>query len=406
MMLASARVCTGCSACVSACMVGAVAMMPDRDGFMRPQVDAAKCVRCGKCTKACPALNRKKGDLDSSDTGALAFAAKSRDEETRMGSSSGGLFHEMAKSIFADGGVVFGCRLEKDTLRAVHSFAETVDELAPFRRSKYVQSDIGLSFRQCGDFLGKGRKVLFTGTPCQIAGLYGYLEENPGNLLTVDVFCHGVPSPAVFEKAKSEISDRAGARLVSIEFRKKIRGEKWPYVEYCFDDSSKNFMELHYPTPFYQAFINDLCLRPSCHRCLFNAGRSGADITIADFRNLALVRPDLCDDTGISAMIVRSDRGKAFVERLLSVERYDVRYEQIVSNSRSYRNVNRRVPLSRRWFLANYKRLGLERCVALSLRGGSWPRRQAFRLAHIGKTVVKRMLGYLRLSIMPLEELK
>lgn len=387
--LAASRDCTGCSACHAACHIGAILMTQDGEGFLRPQIEVAKCVGCGRCVKACPVLGSVVPQTDPDKT-ALSYAAKSIDEKTRMASSSGGLFHEIAKVVIADGGVVFGCRLEEGTLVAIHAYAETVDSLAPYRRSKYVQSDLRGSFRQCRDFLRIGKKVLFTGTPCQIAGLYGFLGERPENLLTVDLFCHGSPSPAVFEKSKSEIEARTDSRLTSIEFRKKVRGEKWPYVEYHFVNPAKDFRELHYSSPFYQAFINDLCLRPSCHRCRFNGGRSGADITIADFRGLEWERPDLLDETGVSAMIVRSEKAKMFISVLPSIVKTPVRYEQISGNSRSYHNSFRPIPPGRAWFMRKFQHMSLAQCVAMAKDGGVWHRRLAKRFLSKLQAIAKR----------------
>ena len=371
-LLSKHNCCTGCSSCYVSCPVHAISMLPDKDGFLYPYVDESKCVECGYCTKACPIMNDAGNSLMNHDANVLSFAAKSIDESTRMASSSGGLFYEVAKHIIDVGGVVFGCRIESETLKVIHGRAERIAELPPFQRSKYVQSDMRDAFSDCKKMLDTGREVLFTGTPCQIAGLYAFLRTRPKNLLTIDLFCHGVPSPDVFEKMKDEVETAAGAKLLSLSFRVKEKGVKNPYVAYVFEDSTKNFKEKMYSTPFYQAFINDLCLRPSCHECKFNGGRSGADMTIADFWGLELECPDLCDTSGISALLVRSDRGKDVICQLDSILRYPVRYEQISLNSRSYNNYARKIPLGRSWFMNHFRKMGLARCVARSKAGGRW----------------------------------
>lgn len=345
-------------------------MVRDSEGFLRPRLDASKCVECGHCTKACPVLKDGPVGGDDPDRAVLSFAAKSADETVRLASSSGGLFYEMAKTVIGQGGVVFGCTLEAGSLQAVHAKAETLAELVPLQRSKYVQSDMRDAYPLCRDALAAGRRVLFVGTPCQIAGLYSFLGDNPENLLTCDLFCHGVPSPAVFEKAKEEIAARAGSELTDVAFRVKKKGEKNPYAQYGFEDSSKNFREPLYPSAYYQAFINDLCLRPSCHRCRFNGGRSGADLTIADFRGLEWERPDLLDESGISAMLARSGKGKAFIAGVSSIIKHSVRYEQISANSRSYHNAAREVPAGRSWFMRNYRRMDLAPCIGIAKAGG------------------------------------
>lgn len=353
-------------------------MASDDDGFLYPLIDRQKCTNCGKCARSCPIINHFGKSAGDPDVGALAFAAKSSDDSVRKVSSSGGLFTEIAESVLSHGGIVFGCKIEEGTLKAIHSFVETIEALGPLRRSKYVQSDIRDSFRNCRKFLDDAKCVLFVGTPCQIAGLYSYLGNRPDNLITVDLFCHGVPSPSVFEKFKEELEKRANSRLTSIAFRVKVSGEKWPVMEYGFDDSTRNFRENNYATSFYKAFINDLCLRPCCHRCQFNGGRSGADITIADFRGLEWERPDLCDETGVSALLVRSEKGKDVIRALTSIDRHPVRYEQISANSRSYHNTSRKVPKGRAWFMGHFKEMELSRCVALAMSGGPWYRRLAY----------------------------
>ncbi len=167
-------------------------MVVDEEGFKYPQVDDEVCIECGLCEKTCPVINQAE-----SCKPIKVYAAKNNNEEIRLKSSSGGVFTLLAESIIKDGGVVFGVRFDSDW-NAVHDYTESVEGLEVFRGSKYVQSDISDNFKKAKEFLKKGRKVLFSGTPCQIAGLKEFLRNDYDNLLTVDVVCHGVPSPAVW----------------------------------------------------------------------------------------------------------------------------------------------------------------------------------------------------------------
>lgn len=191
--------CCGCSACVSICPKHCITMSLDNEGFLYPQVDNESCIDCGLCEKVCLVLNQGKECKPFQ-----VYAAKNINEEIRMKSSSGGIFTLLAEQILHEGGVVFGARFNADW-EVIHDYTETKEGLAAFRGSKYVQSRLGDSFCQAEHFLRQGRKVMFTGTPCQIAGLKLFLRKTYDNLLTVDFICHGVPSPGVWKKYLEEL---------------------------------------------------------------------------------------------------------------------------------------------------------------------------------------------------------
>lgn len=185
-------------------------MVADEEGFLRPQVDAAKCVGCHRCEQVCPVLHPSEPDVSPT-----AYAAYTKDENLRRQSSSGGIFTELAKPIIECGGVVFGCVWERPQLVAIHAKAETLEALAEIRGSKYVQSDLRETFREAKTALLAERQVLFSGTPCQIAGLNAFLGKYYENLLTVEIICHGTPSPVVFDVCKTRLS-RAEKRITDI----------------------------------------------------------------------------------------------------------------------------------------------------------------------------------------------
>ena len=198
--------CCGCNACVQHCPKSCVTMQEDEEGFLYPIVDQEACIDCGLCEKVCPVLNQGEERKPLQ-----VYAANNPNEEIRMQSSSGGVFTLLAETIIQEGGVVFGARFNDDW-EVIHDYTETKEELAAFRGSKYVQSRIGDSYCQAEQFLKKGRKVLFTGTPCQIAGLNLFLRKEYGNLLTVDFICHGVPSPGVWKSYLEELIALQGNR--------------------------------------------------------------------------------------------------------------------------------------------------------------------------------------------------
>lgn len=187
--------CCGCTACVEICPKQCIKMKPDMEGFLYPTVDQDKCIDCGTCDGVCPTLN---GKLEI-ETVQKAYLVQHRNDDVRMDSSAGGAFTAIASYVLERGGVVFGAAYNKN-FQVRHTYIEKVEELRKFRNSKYVQSDMGNCFRQARDFLKADRWVCFSGTPCQIEGLANFLKKPYEQLILVDVVCHGIPSPLIWNK--------------------------------------------------------------------------------------------------------------------------------------------------------------------------------------------------------------
>lgn len=192
------KLCCGCNACVQRCPKQCISVQKDEEGFLYPIVDLSICIDCGLCEKVCLVLNQ-----GSERNPIEVFAAVNKDDSIRMQSSSGGIFTALAEQIIQEKGVVFGARFD-EKWEVKHDYTETIEGLKAFRGSKYVQSRIGDTFSKAEFFLKAGRKVMFTGTPCQIAGLRLFLRKEYENLLAVDIICHGVPSPLVWRKYLGE----------------------------------------------------------------------------------------------------------------------------------------------------------------------------------------------------------
>lgn len=312
--------CTGCHACANICPQQCILMESDSEGFLYPKVDLKSCVACGLCEKVCPVLH-----TESVNNEPQAYSCYNKDEQVRLASSSGGIFTLIAQHILNNGGVVFGVGLEKD-LTAVHSYVETKEQLKEFRGSKYVQSKIGETYKKAKYFLKQKRLVLFTGTPCQIAGLKSYLQQDYDNLFCIDIICHGVPSPKVWQKYLSYHENRAGAKVQSANFRHKNKGWKSFSMSLLFSNATEHIQTLDKDL-YMQAFLKNTCLRPSCYKCNFKSLHRQSDITLADFWGIQKVLPKLDDDKGTSLILVNSTKGKSMFYRIqdeISFELVDI----------------------------------------------------------------------------------
>lgn len=353
--------CCGCSACVQRCPKQCISMREDEQGFLYPIIDTLKCIDCSLCEKVCPMLNPslEKEPLQ-------VFAAKNKNEEQRLRSSSGGMFILLAQYIIKQGGVVFGARFDQKW-EVEHCYAETIEELEPLMRSKYVQSNIGNTYKEAEQFLKQGRSVMFVGTSCQIAGLKRFLRKEYNNLLAIDFICHGVPSPGIWRKYLEEIkfslSEAAGKNSVlsfslkpmpvitGINFREKQNGG-YGWKKFGFEvriklpsEGDKNTVlksDIFYENIFMRGFLSNLYLRPSCYKCTAKNGASGSDLTISDFWGIQNYHPEFDDDKGTSLIFVHTNKGKNFIERLKT--KIDVlesnMSEAIESNPSYYKSVS------------------------------------------------------------------
>lgn len=318
--------CCGCEACVQRCPKRCISLHRDQEGFLYPLVDESICIDCGLCERVCPVINQGEPLKPL-----VAYAAKNQDESVRLSSSSGGVFTALAEQVIAQGGVVFGARFD-ESWNVVHDYVETVEGLSAFRGAKYAQSRIGLCFLQAETFLRQGRQVLFSGLPCQIAGLKKFLRKDYDNLITVDLFCHGVPSPLVWKRFLEEEVATPHTQLKSISFRDKASGWKNYSFSYLQEDadgihlyrmlSAKNF--------FMRGFLDDLYLRPSCYHCPAKQCKSGSDLTIGDYWGIQQAHPELDDDKGVSAILVNTDKGAAILQAVQQVSLYESTFEKVV----------------------------------------------------------------------------
>lgn len=379
--------CCGCSACVQRCPKQCILLQEDEEGFLYPMVNLDTCIDCGLCEKVCPVINQAEERIPLE-----VFAAKNPNEQIRMESSSGGVFTQLAEQTIDAGGVVFGVKWNEH-FEAVHDFTETKEGLAAFRGSKYVQSQVGDTFKQAEKFLKQGRHVLYSGTPCQIAALRLFLRKDYENLLAVDFICHGAPSPGVFRWylseefaketarqsgkkiqfrsslpissiAKADILAREqGFEIEDIRFRdKRVGWKKYSFVlslkplSKVTTAGEKNSVYLSYVVKehaYMEGFLKDLYLRPSCYSCPAKSGKSGADITLGDYWGIQSLMPEIDDDKGISALTINTEKGKQALHQT-TAELHEAPYEDLCKKNPSLKRSSL-VPRKRVQFFANTK---------------------------------------------------
>lgn len=371
--------CCGCEACVQVCAKQCISLLRDEKGFLYPRVSEEQCVNCGLCEKVCPVIHPFNAKEPKS-----IFASKNDDETERENSSSGGIFILFAKQVILHGGVVFGVSFDGDW-NPIHSYSETLEGLIQFQGSKYVQSRIDGAYVQVKKFLEDGREVLFSGTPCQIAGLKHFLRKEYNNLFTVEVICHGVPSPGVWQDYLDSIRQPRGAvggentvlssqddvpSIEGISFRDKKNGwRKYGFVvRFSVDQretekfglssikAKDDIAEYHKENLFMRAFLKNLILRPSCFSCPAKSGRSRADISLGDFWGIGRYLKDWNDDKGVTLVYINSDKGQDYYRRIKCT---DTELNPLVRyNKMYYSSTVERYPNEKFW--TQYKQDGLE----------------------------------------------
>ncbi len=305
--------CTGCTACEHLCPVGAITMKPDEEGFLYPEIDLNICNQCGLCREICPFNNLETVSLNFEEP--LVFAAKHVDDNIRRKSSSGGMFTAISDYVFSQGGLVWGAQF-CENFTVEHKMAESPEERDAMRGSKYVQSKLGTSFPEIRDALQSGQTVLFTGTPCQNAGLSAYLQgkEYP-NLIRCDLVCLGTPSPLIWEDFVGLLEKKSGKKLEAFNYRDKGMGWHKVRAKAVFENGSEDIDET-FVNSIIRLFFQHLTLRPSCHHCPFTNFSRPSDITIADFWGIENHKPHLDDDIGVSLVLVNTAKGKQVFEKI------------------------------------------------------------------------------------------
>lgn len=302
--------CTGCTGCYAKCPVGAIEMIQNEKGFYVAYIHEDKCIHCNLCKKICP---QNMGSTKKNDPLAT-YACWGRDEQTREESTSGGLFTVLSNLILEKNGVIFGAHFDLN-FKVIHGYIEKREDLSKMRGSKYVQSYVGSSFKGAKSFLEKDRWVLFSGTACQIAGLKAYLGKEYPTLLTIDVLCHGVPSPKVFKDYKDCMSKNQDS-IENIRFRYKK--PSWTVFSMRIDYKNKNmYCKDTFTDPYIVGFLQDFTTNEVCSQCQYVGTKRVSDITLADFWGyISEKKKYRNNEKGISLCLVNTEKGKAIFKEI------------------------------------------------------------------------------------------
>lgn len=358
--------CCGCSACYAICPKQCITLSADKEGFLYPVVNAEVCINCGLCEKVCPVLHPKKKKTEPE-----VFAVINTDEKIRLQSSSGGIFTFIAEKVIDEGGVVFGARFNENW-EVVHDYTETKEGLSYFRGSKYVQSNLGNIFNQAKSFLGAGRKVMFTGTPCQIAGLKNFLRKSYDNLLAVDVICHGVPSPTVWkgylsQSVKNIYKNQPLSKgtlklkdvIQNINFRSKENGWKNYHVAIEYKNGERESTSF-YQNMYMNAFLSDFSLRPSCFACPAKLDNMQGDITLADCWGVDKLKPEIDDDKGCGLMLIHNPIIWKQYDEVSSIVKYPLDLSDVVKYNPMIM-ASATMPVNRTLFFDLLSKIGLKK---------------------------------------------
>lgn len=353
--------CCGCSACARRCPKHCITMKSDNEGFLYPHIDTAACNNCGLCEKICPMAKPMEPQKPLQ-----TFAACNNNEEIRSKSSSGGVFTLLAEKTITEGGVVFGVKFDEEWMPRF-DYSETIEGIAPFRGSKYVQAITGEAFTQAEKFLKEGRKVLFSGIPCHIAALKGFLRKDYDNLITMDIICHGVPSPKIWKQYLLQKSDKR--EITDINFRDKSTGWKRYSISIYMQEGEKAIKtsELFHSNSYMKIFLNDVILRPTCYQCPFKNNRSNSDITIGDCWGIDRHNPQADDDKGMCAVLINSSKGKDFYPTH-GIKNIEYGFEQIIDGNPAYEHSPKVHRNRNRFFRETEKNKNLEEAIEKALR--------------------------------------
>lgn len=345
--------CCGCEGCYNVCPIKCISMEYDEEGFRFPSVDKEKCIKCNLCENVCPIINKSTKNVEY----IKGYAAMNTNDTARLKSSSGGVFSLLAQEIIDLGGIVVGVSMSPDCKVAQHIIVDSKENLELLLGSKYLQSNVGNSYQKIKNELNDEKIVLFSGTPCQVAALHSYLGKEYENLICIDLICHGVPSPGLWEKNVEYIENKIKAVLKNVNFRCKkeqINSEYGVlYQNICYKPKDEDL--------YFRMFMKEYSLRLSCYDCKFKGISRISDITLGDFWGINDFCPDMDDGKGVSLVVIQSTKGEELFNRIkhhLKIKKVNI--EKVFEKHNEAMIKSSKLPIDREEFWKDYQVLSFE----------------------------------------------
>ena len=330
--------CCGCSACAQKCPAKAIVMKEDKEGFSYPNIDKNKCINCGLCIKVCPQLTYQEKKKENFP---IAYACYNHDDNELLKSSSGGFFSAIADYVLESKGIIIGAAFDKNLILK-HIAINDKEDLYKLRGSKYIQSNINEMYKRAEEELKNNKTVLFTGTPCQIAGLKAYLMKDYEKLITADLVCHGVPNQKLFSKYIEYLENKYKSKIKSFNFRSKEK-RGWGLTARIETENGKIIDKNSSFDPYYNAFLQCETYRENCYRCKYTSYYRTSDITMADYWGILSVHPEFYSEKGVSLILINTEKG----EKVFNIISNRINYIKTDIDKAKQKNMNLKRPSKR-----------------------------------------------------------
>ncbi len=359
MVIARSSYCTGCCACGDVCRFGAITMVYDDEGFLVPGINTSKCVKCNQCVNVCPAnsFTSKNDNIISS------YACWSNDTESRISSSSGGIFSVLASWIFQNNGVVYGAAFD-ESFHVKHGRAENMNELELLKKSKYIQSEMISVYPMIKKDCEQGKLVLFVGTPCQVSALYNYLGYDYEKLYTCDLICHGVGSTGYFVDCLGYLQKNFKSKVTEVVFREKSKGYNKPHLIIRFENG-RMYKQFLYYSIFGHSFTKSFSVRKSCIECKYATVPRFGNFTLGDYSGKVYVNFNFNEiKRGISTLLINNMKAQLVFEEIsdkIFAKKVDVDY--IITTSNRLKGISLKTLEERDEFFAEYKSLDVKEII-------------------------------------------